>query len=385
MITKAYFINPYGKILDIDTRRHIQIISKNPEKFGLNREDIEALYNKHGEKYSQEGKAREEIIQEIIKKGFIHIRQYRQFWAINFWKLNSKTKKALSTWAEHIIDNKIDRHGSCRLYELSSDSIIGNVTVQDIFYEQFNESVEQKMENENIDKKFNPMVVESIVDFEDLIPSTEKPFKKFIAESKKFLQESSLSRIYRRMDKHDYGTISAFRGNYTHEENMQRNKSLVSKMLAKGYSVTAIDGGYIENYDNDELENQEVFENSYFVADIKDKGTLEKDLRKWGEMFEQDSVMFGNAGEKPSLIGTSKRPGQKLSYGQKIMSFDASKFGYKGMFFSKVNNRPFTFESLIHDFEIPKYPSEKRTFVIESQKDWKDIQLDDEEKKSDWY
>jgi hypothetical protein len=160
--------------------------------------------------------------------------------------------------------------------------------------------------------------------------------------------------------------------------------------MAKGYSVTAIDGSYIEGFDDDSVPNKEVFENSYFVVDLKDRGTLEKDMRKWGEQFEQDSIMFGKAGEKPSLIGTSKKTGQKLSYGQKIMDFNAKKFGYKGMFFSKVNNRPFTFESVdkklfLHEFETPKYPSEFRSVSIEADKNWKDIQLDDEEIKSGWY
>jgi hypothetical protein len=378
MITKAYFINPTGKILDIDMDRHIMVIRQNPEKFGLTGEEIKELFDKYGERPNQEGKAREEIIHKLIKNGFVHIRQYRNFWAVNFWQLTSKIKKALSTWAEHLIDKKIDRYGDCRLFALKTNTILGTVSVQDLYYEQFNENTKMT-KKEELD--YQPMIVESIHDFEDLIQTKESllSFKDF------FINESSLSRVWKHMKDHDYGTITAFRGNYTHKENMQRNKSLVSKIMAKGYSVTAIDGGYVENWDDDEVENKDVTENSYLVVDIKDKGTLEKDLRKWGEEFEQDSILFGKANEKPALIGTSKRQGQKLSYGKKIMNFDAVKYGYKGQFFSQVNDRPFIFESIIHEFTIPKYPSEFRSVQIEADKTWKEIQLDDEEKNSGWY
>ena len=98
-------------------------------------------------------------------------------------------------------------------------------------------------------------------------------------------------------EEHDYGTITANRyapdcdegTPYTKKENQQRNKSLLSKLRAKGYGITAIKG-------------------TYFVADLQDKGRLKKDLLALGEEFEQDSIIFGAKGKAGVLFGTSDCP-----------------------------------------------------------------------------
>lgn len=164
------------------------------------------------------------------------------------------------------------------------------------------------------------------------------------------LNETSLSRVVHHMEKHDCGTVTAFRSKegcggegareYTLAENKNRNRQLYAILETLGYGVTEVDGAYIENFGTENA--VEVTEDVYFVVDLKDRGTLEKDLRRLGEQFDQDSIMFIPKGQMGMLIGTNhctNFPG----YGNKI-PFSSRSFGKPGEFMTKVKNRPFIFE-----------------------------------------
>jgi hypothetical protein len=178
-----------------------------------------------------------------------------------------------------------------------------------------------------------------------------------------FLKESSLSRVYQHTLQHDAGTITAFRygrdcgegEKYTNKENRDRNAKLKKELLAKGYGVTAIKGTYIENYNTPEA--REVDEESYLVVDLKDKGTLKKDLIKLGEKYEQDSITYAPAGNKEFyLIGTNKCPAGYPGY-HKELELGKPLFGKNGEFYSKVNGRPFVFESVLStNVQLTDYP-----------------------------
>ena len=155
------------------------------------------------------------------------------------------------------------------------------------------------------------------------------------------LVESSLSRIYAQYKEHESGTISAFRGNYSKSENLARSKKLKTILENKGYSVTKIDGVYIENYGTKSA--REVREESYIVIDIKDDGKLEKTLRELGEQFEQDSITFSQKDGTYFLIGTS--PWKDVYPGNgKRERLGKPMFSESGEFHSKINNRPFVFK-----------------------------------------
>lgn len=118
------------------------------------------------------------------------------------------------------------------------------------------------------------------------------------------LQEKGLSRLYTSILQHDCGTITAFRDSYSLTDNKRRNVSLLARLHDKGFSVTAIQGGYIENYNTPEA--KKVNESSFFVVDNKDLGTLRKVITTFGHDFEQDSIMFiPKGGQQAVLIGTS--------------------------------------------------------------------------------
>ena len=206
--------------------------------------------------------------------------------------------------------------------------------------------------------------------------------KKLTDIAKAILKESSLSRIWGHVTKHESGTISAFRyasecGNgtpYTKSQNMQRNSELKSKLLSMGYGVTRIDGVYIENYKTPAA--KKVKEESFIVVDIKDGGGLKKDLIKLGTYFDQDSVTFSKPSGEYYLISTNKCPdgypgngiiGKEIKLGKPF-------FGKDGEFFSSVNGRPFVFENINPTLSIlSDYPAtEARSFVMRA----RNIQLD---------
>ena len=168
------------------------------------------------------------------------------------------------------------------------------------------------------------------------------------------MNESSLSRLYKHMQEHDSGTITAYRSEYTPEQNKKRNYSLMAKISDKRYQITKVDGSYIENFGSDDA--VEVKEKVFFVVDAQDKGTLENDLRQWGEEFDQDSIMFIPKGEATgTLIGTSHRENAFPSYGE-MKKFEHAVWGKQGQFMTKIRNRPFYFteSSIPEDMVLPE-------------------------------
>ena len=164
-----------------------------------------------------------------------------------------------------------------------------------------------------------------------------------INKKKKELEESSLSRLNTQIEKHDCGMLSGFRGHFSLSENKSRNRKLWSMLGSEGYGVTTIAGSYIENFLS-KTNAKEVAEESFFVVDLKDTGRLKKDLKRLGEMFLQESIIYIEE-KRGYLIGTTPYPDNKDAYppyGEtKYQGF--CYFGQSGEFFSRVNNRAFAF------------------------------------------
>lgn len=156
--------------------------------------------------------------------------------------------------------------------------------------------------------------------------------------------EKSLSRVYQHMQEHDSGFITAYRSEYSHGQNQQRNKSLLAKLQSQRYGVTSVEGSYIENYGtSNEIE---VGEHVFFVVDLYDKGNLKSALMDLGNEFDQDSILFiPEGGSKGFLIGTSKREDTWPGFGN-VITLQSPVFGEKGEFFTKVRNRPFTLSAM---------------------------------------
>lgn len=189
-----------------------------------------------------------------------------------------------------------------------------------------------------------------------------------------FIKESSLSRVWSQVTKHDSGTISAFRyakdcGNgevYSKNENMKRSTQLKSKLLSMGYGVTRIDGVYIENYKTPNA--KPVKEVSFLVVDLKDTGNLKKDLIKLGTYFEQDSITYSKPNGEYYIVSSNKCPDGYPGNGSIGVSQKLGKpmFGKDGEFHSKVNGRPFVFENVQENLtQLSDYSvNEIQSFVL---------------------
>ena len=175
------------------------------------------------------------------------------------------------------------------------------------------------------------------------------------------ISESSLSRLYKHMKEHDSGTVTAYRSEYTNEENKKRNYVLSAKIAHKRYQITEVDGVYIENFESKDPKKPpiEVKERVFFVVDANDTGDLEKELIKWGEeglngdgSDSQDSIMFiPKGGAKGILIGTSHRESGYPPYGIKKEYPDAV-WGKPGQFMTKIHGRPYFFNENVEGKEL---------------------------------
>ena len=196
---------------------------------------------------------------------------------------------------------------------------------------------------------------------------------------KDYINESSLSRLWKHNDEHDCAAMTAFRKardcgegeRYTKAENRARNKSLLSKLKSMGYGVTSLKGVYPEGGNTEK-------EESFFIVDLQDKGSLLTDVKKLGTEFDQDSVLFIPKGAvqnkaKAFLIGTNHCPNNWLGYG-KTEVFKKSKMGYESpIYTSYVNGRPFIFEEIGMEIKSPGSGMGVWAMEIAAKKDWKEL------------
>lgn len=147
----------------------------------------------------------------------------------------------------------------------------------------------------------------------------------------KNITEASLSRVWQHANSdRPIALLTAFRGEYSREENIQRNKTLAATIRKLGYGFFFLDGYWIENQGT---ENEvHVSEDSLFVignagedqqfrqqmielgAKYNQDGVLVKDLEgakvytKTGDvMFDVGSLAPGKAGEIYSRLRNNKK------------------------------------------------------------------------------
>ena len=176
--------------------------------------------------------------------------------------------------------------------------------------------------------------------------------------NKYLLKESGLSRVLQHIEAHDCAILTAFRNDpkdmskcakgsvddkdkedNTKALNKRRNRDLKAILLGFDYGVTAVDGSYIENFE--QQDQIEVKEDSLFTVNLNDDPDFVKNVQEMAEKFCQDSVIIIPQGGKDAyLLGTNKSdfPG----YGAKIKVGDL-KMGREAEFMTRVRKRPFTF------------------------------------------
>jgi len=173
--------------------------------------------------------------------------------------------------------------------------------------------------------------------------------KKLIKEWNEFLlSESGLSRLLGHIQEHDSAIISAFRNEYSNEENYERSRKLKAQLLSQGYGVTKIKGSYIENFDTPEA--IEVVEQSLFVSNRSDDDKFKNNLASLGKEYEQDSVLFiPKDGKGAYLYGT--REGNDFPPLDQTIEVGNIKMGEESEFMSRVKGRPFVFKEELETYE----------------------------------
>lgn len=106
----AFFISPHGDLIT-GVNRHIADVISSPEKFGLTSEYVNRIYKEHNEKLGGEGNAREEILVELIRNGWIRVREYAgRYWSIQVPRMSRKVKEYLWDFAVRVIEKKPPFH-----------------------------------------------------------------------------------------------------------------------------------------------------------------------------------------------------------------------------------------------------------------------------------
>jgi hypothetical protein len=98
-MASAYWISPNGEIIPVTTT-HIDEVIKNPTIFGYTDEEIKDIFSKFDEPVGLESKAREKIVVDLVKKGWVRIRSYgNKGFSVNIQKLTSRIKDYLFDWS----------------------------------------------------------------------------------------------------------------------------------------------------------------------------------------------------------------------------------------------------------------------------------------------
>ena len=136
-MSTAFWISPKSEIVRVNTS-HINAVICYPNKFGYKLINIKKLYKKHHEKLGVEGNAREEIIRDLVCKGWIRIRRYSKYWSITTGPFTKKQKTVIADWASKILKQgihgtkEIDKYMAVRIVCLKQKKTFENHTIKDI-------------------------------------------------------------------------------------------------------------------------------------------------------------------------------------------------------------------------------------------------------------
>ena len=124
---EAYFLSPDGRVLPVEFK-HICTIVDNCSTFGITIKWVKSIYKKHGEPLYSENRAREEIIRELLKAGWVRIRYVpgEDSFTIQVFKLNNRIKANIRR-SVNSVTNKTENVPKYTGYELSEIKTNGRV------------------------------------------------------------------------------------------------------------------------------------------------------------------------------------------------------------------------------------------------------------------
>ena len=107
--TLGLFISPAGDCFPVE-QSHIGTIIRDPARFGVTTQKIEAAYAKYNEPMGVEGRARGEILHDLIMRGWIRLRRYvrpQEKWSVTVNELDDETGVKLKDWAEKTLSGAL--------------------------------------------------------------------------------------------------------------------------------------------------------------------------------------------------------------------------------------------------------------------------------------
>jgi len=109
-ISNAYWISPSGVASKVRTS-HIQDVLTEPEHFNLSLEAVKAVFDRYGEPYGHEGKARRDVMESLLHKGWIRIRYVpqRDSYTVELNRLGKKEADYLWQWAGGLVASEPKR------------------------------------------------------------------------------------------------------------------------------------------------------------------------------------------------------------------------------------------------------------------------------------
>lgn len=131
---EASWILSNGKFRYFDhNKTHIDDVTQNPARFKITSQYLASIYKKHNEPVGTEGRARDEIMLALFRKGFIRIRRYYirmdSRYYIDAWTLDKQTKNKIYNWAEKTLRDK--RNDDVRIITHGANKTV-NTTIRDI-------------------------------------------------------------------------------------------------------------------------------------------------------------------------------------------------------------------------------------------------------------
>ena len=156
---------------------------------------------------------------------------------------------------------------------------------------------------------------------------------------KKFMQESSLSRIKSKSDKGGMAILSGSRGDKSKKENKARAKQLDKDIRGKGLpGATKVTGSYVEK--GDDGKEKKVKERSHVVTSGKmGKRKFKKAVKALGNKYGQDSVLTQT--KKTGRLQATRKGGLGKAKGISVGKFKAGGKNPEGQ--SQIKGKTFTY------------------------------------------
>lgn len=117
------WLSPTGSWVRVG-ENHVSDIISNPDKFGITKDVVSGLYQKHNEPVGKEGQAREDLIALVLRKGWVRIRNYRNHWSITVFEPSTNVVNNIRNWLDHFINQGwIGPYETVKVYDMNTDRL----------------------------------------------------------------------------------------------------------------------------------------------------------------------------------------------------------------------------------------------------------------------